>query len=106
MSGSDAELLAELAALPPVDVLVDRLRQRATFLERAAAWLDGRGGVVRLPEDRAAIVALGVPCEVCGAVVTEDGQGGHLVEMGAARGDRFGASIVARCGRPGPAPRG
>ncbi|MFI7608876.1 hypothetical protein ACIBTV_27700 [Micromonospora sp. NPDC049366] len=96
MSGLGVELPPWVAWLE-----LDRQRRaaRESFLERAGRWVAGRGGRVRLPEDRAALIALGVPCEHCGAVVTEDGQGGHLIELGFAGGQRFGASIVARCGQ-------
>jgi hypothetical protein len=103
VSDVDAELLARLAALAPAEVLRERERRRAlergNFLERAGRWLSGRGGRVRLPEDRAAIIALGVPCADCLELVTEDGAGGHLVELRCSGGERFGASIAARCGR-------
>ncbi|MEU7591278.1 hypothetical protein AB0A95_33900 [Micromonospora sp. NPDC049230] len=97
-----AELAARVAALPAPEVFLDRIqrreRARAGFLDRVGRWVAEQGGLMRLPADRAVVIAFGVPCENCDLVVTEDGQGGHRVEFGASAGELLGASIVTRCG--------
>jgi hypothetical protein len=74
---------------------------RRVFEARVARWLGERGGRFTLPDDRAVLIALGVPCEDCLEVVTEDGADGHQVQVWRTDGpvEPSPVLLVARCGQ-------
>lgn len=102
---SNRETLTARVVTPfPPEVILGRIRRREAqnhaFVERVRARF-GDGPVV--VDDQADVVALGVPCDDCLALVYVDGEDGHLVQFGSAGGQRWAALISARCGRLGGA---
>jgi hypothetical protein len=99
----------QLATLPPPDTTLAQLRRRETQLEgwlaRADQWAVARAGgrrrdvVVEYPRDTAVVIALGVPCSDCFALVYAEGQDGHHVRFGAEAGRHWAALIRASCRR-------
>ena len=76
---------------------------RAEFERRAQDWLLSRPGrTMQMPQDLAAVVALGVPCRTCGAVIYRQGTAGHTIEWqpSARSGDpglHWSTGITAYC---------
>ena len=73
---------------------------RAQFHDRAAQWLRAQPGKqMRMPEQLAAVVALGVPCPTCDELVRRDRQNGHQIEWNPTAPGHWAAGITAVCGR-------
>jgi hypothetical protein len=102
-------ILGRLATLPAPDTTVAQLRRREEQLEgwlaRADQWAVARAGgrrrdvVVEYPRDTVVVIALGVPCSDCFALVYVQGEGGHHVRFGAEAGRHWAALITASCRR-------
>lgn len=94
--------------VPPVEQLerwlTDREVQRREFVARAHTWATGRGDLVlSWPDDQAAVLALGVPCDDCVTVVDDLESGPdrarHELQVTGRDGEHWAHGIVARCGR-------
>ncbi len=71
---------------------------RTDFHARAQLWLRNQPHqTVRLPQELAAVTALGIPCLDCGDLVYRDRQGGHAVEWDMNSTDHWASGITARC---------
>lgn len=104
--------------VPPPEVLEgwirDRVEQRAAFLRSCIAWAVSRGGELWWPEDRAAILAIGVPCDDCATVTHEavdelhavPADGEHvLFVLAVGPAHHWSSGITAKCGKAPAWPR-
>jgi hypothetical protein len=73
-------------------------RARAAFEGRAQDWLlDRPGRLMVLPDDLPKVVALGVPCRTCGALVYRYGDAGHTISWTRQSVPHWAAAITASC---------
>jgi hypothetical protein len=75
-------------------------RARKEFEQRAQDWLKQRPGkAMALPQDLAAVVALGVPCPQCGVLVRRDRQDGHLAGYSRPESGHWASGVTVEHGR-------
>lgn len=73
-------------------------KARTGFEDRAQLWLLARPGrTLKMPADLREVVALGVPCEMCGASVYRDRDAEHRVQWKREPGGHWTAGITVTC---------
>lgn len=110
---TETEVTEWVRPVPPPEQLerwlLDRVDQRAEFLRSCIAWAVPRGGEMWWPEDRAALLELGIPCDDCATVVHQavdelhaaPARGEHWLIVTAVGGaGHWSDGIVAKCGQP------
>lgn len=71
---------------------------RQRFEGEAQRWLLGQPDrTMMMPDDLAAVVALGVPCRNCGASVYRNRDAGHAVRWERSPGGHWAAGITVTC---------